>query len=215
MKKTSNKKTRHSFVYFNLIVALIFTLSSCSVFLLKISGDLRNPKLEDDTSIKKYCETWKDPYDALWMPDNKDNFSQIIKKFNGIPQMLIFNRNNALLKTAYGEDCHYMAETFFTDSLALDDRKQTDSSFHFLKNKCRIVDKKSEPDHYDYTVVYIWGKFAPKLSREMFESLAEIKKSGKFKIMYISLNKDWQKDQHTTAPRLNNKTLETNKEPEQ
>jgi hypothetical protein len=175
------------------------------MMVLKFSGNIKNPKLEDSESIKKYARTFNDPYDFLWFPDTKTHFEDIINRYPGIPEVLIYDKNYSVLKNAHGEQCQKMLIAFFSDSLKYHYNKVMDSSYFFLRDKSRVIDSAAVSKTYDYTIIYSWVKWTPKLTKDIFKRLAEIKKTNKYDICFISLNKDWQKTLYERAPHFTNK----------
>lgn len=186
----------------------LFTLNSCTMMLLKISGNIKNPKLEDSKTIKKYCKKMKDPFDILWMADSKENFDRILVKYPGAPEVLIYDKNFEVLQNAHGEECQKMLMNFFIDSTVYNYKKVYDSSYTFIKEKISVVEQYEVKKDYDYVIVYSWFKWTPKLNKRLFKKLTAIKKTND-NICLISLNKDWQKGQYTEAPHIGNKV--TNK----
>lgn len=179
--------------------------NSCTMMALKLSGNLKNPKLQDAESIKKYADKFNDPYDYLWMPDSKLHFDQILKRYPGMPEVLIYDKNYSVLKNAHGEACQKLLISFFIDSLKHEYKKINDSSYAFLQEKTKEVAKNKPPQDYDYIIVYGWVKFTPKITKDVFERLSAIKKTGQYKICFVSLNKDWQKELDRKAPKLSGK----------
>jgi hypothetical protein len=188
-----------------LLLTTVVLFSSCGLFLAKLTGNIKNPKLENGKTIKLYSEKYKDPYDLLWMADSKLHFEEIIQRFTSIPEVLIYDRNFAVLQNAHGEECKKLLISFFTDSLAHEYIKINDSSFKFIKARTKVVDYKATSANYDYTIIYLWTKWTPKFSKDIFERLAKIKNNGKYNICFISLNKDWQEGMYEEAPKINNK----------
>jgi len=190
--------------YLQFLLLLVFA-QSCSKMLLRISGHIKKPHLEDSKSIKKYCKKAQDPYDIIWMASTKDYFDKIIYKHPGSPDVLIYDKHFNVLQNARGEECHKMLINFFNDSTEYQYKILVDSSYTFLKQKTLVVDSKSIFEDYDYIVVYSWFKWTPRLTKDLFERLSDIKKTNKFKILFISLNKDWQKGQYIRPPKISNK----------
>ncbi|MES2679927.1 MAG: hypothetical protein V4635_08590 [Bacteroidota bacterium] len=189
-----------------IILALVSQgLIACAMMALKLSGNIKNPKLEDSQSIIRYSKKMYDPYDYLWLPDTKIHFDEMLTRYPGIPEVLIYDKNFTVLKNAHGEHCQKMLIAFFSDSLKYQYNKVMDSSYFFLKNKSRVIASTSVSTNYDYTIIYSWVKWTPKLTKDIFERLAAIKKSNKYKVCFISLNKDWQKGMYDQAPHFNNK----------
>ena len=191
-----------------LVFILLFSLanSSCTMLLLKLTGNIKNPQLEDNESIKKYCQKNKDPYDLLWVANDKENFEELITRYPGIPTVLIYDRNYLLLENANGEACQKMLISFFSDSLKYKYKKSNDSSYTYIKSKTRVVDSSlSLLNSYDYIVIYVWAEFTPKIAKDLFTRLDRVKRTDKRNICFISLNKDWPRGMYSKAPRLNGK----------
>ena len=175
------------------------------MIMLKLSGNIRNPKLEDVNSVKKYSQQMNDPYDFLWLPDTKVHLEEIINRYPGVPEVLIYDKNYSVLRNAHGESCQKMLIEFFNDSLVYQYVKTNDSSYIFLKKKTQVVDSGNAPKNYDYTIIYSWVKWTPKLSKDIFKRLDAVKKTNKYKICFISLNKDWEKGMYEEVPRFTGK----------
>jgi hypothetical protein len=186
-------------------VLISIVLPSCGIMYLKLAGEIKNPKLEDAESIKKYCESKNDPYNLLWMPDSRIHFEEISKKFPGLPEVFIYDKNYTVLKNAHGESCNKLLIDFFNDSLKNEYKKINDSSYTYLKQRCRIVDSKNTPQSFDYTVIYCWAKFTPRITKDLFNRFNTIKQSKKYNILFISLNKDWQKGTFDKVPPISAK----------
>jgi hypothetical protein len=84
-------------------------------------------------------------------------------------------------------------------------KKINDSSYTYLNQRCRIVDSKNTPQSFDYTVIYCWAKFTPRITKDLFNRFNTIKQSKKYNILFISLNKDWQKGTFDTVPPISAK----------
>jgi hypothetical protein len=176
------------------------------MLLLKFTGNIKNPKLEGHESIRRYCNEKKDPYDILWVANDKVDFEAIVNRYPGIPTVLIYDRNYSLLENANGEACQKMLISFFGDSLKYKYKKSYDSSYTFIQSKIKSIDfSKSLLDSYDYIVIYAWAKFTPKITEDLFSRLNSVKNTDKRDICFISLNKDWQEGMYARAPRLNGK----------
>jgi len=210
MKNSFLFKAKSKGVLFTTTILFTFFLSSCTFFFMKVTGNIRNPKLENSTSIIKCCKKWKDPYDLLWVPNSKKNFNEIVRKYDEVPMILIFDKNFSLLNNVEGKDCTWKLISYFNDSLIPKYKNNVDSSYFFVQRKCKEIDKKMLSMDNDYTIVYIWAKYGPKLSKSLFASLTEVKQKYKSRVRLISLNKDWQKDLHEEAPRLGKKNVEKN-----
>ena len=210
MKNSFLLKNGFKAALLNSLFLSIFFLPSCTIFFMKITGNLKNPELEDSLSIINCGMKWKDPYDILWVPDSKTHFAQVVNKFESIPEVLIFDRNYNLLKNGNGNECRWMLISYFTDSLKHEYKMSMDSSYSFIESKCKVINQKKALTEYDYTIVYVWAKYCPKLSKSLFASLTEVKQKYKSRVRLISLNKDWQKDLHEQAPRLGKKNVEKN-----
>jgi len=175
------------------------------MWILKATGNIKNPKLENSETIKKYCAENNDPYDVLWLPSNKENFESILNRYPGIPTVLIYDRKNTLLENANGEECQKMLISFFSDSLKYKYKVVNDSSLSYLRSRIKPIDTGNLFENYDYVVVYSWVKYVPKITEDLFQRLSAVKATDKRKICFISLNKDWQQGMYDKAPKLNGK----------
>lgn len=190
-----------------LIVLVSVCLSSCMMVVLKMSGNIKNPKLETNEKIKKYSEKEGDPFDILWVANSTRSFEELITRYPGMPTVLIYDKSMNVLENSRGEECQKMLINFFNDSLKFKYIKVQDSSYSFLKQRVKAIENKSHVEKSDYIVVYLWVKWTPKITKDIFERLKKIKEKKNYDICFISLNKDWHQDLHEKAPYLKNKIV--------
>ena len=130
MRLTPFFKTNRIKIACNAVV-LVFSiiLTSCTMMLLKATGNIKNPKLETGESIRAYCLKNNDPYDILWMPDTNEHLEKILNRYPGVPSVLIYDKEYNVLQNAHGEKCQKMLIEFFSDSLKHHYIKVNDSSY--------------------------------------------------------------------------------------
>lgn len=177
-------------------------VESCSLLLARAGGYVKNPKLQKHQTIKRFCAKHNDPYDKLIIPKSKLDFAKILNRYPGFPTVLIYDKNFNVLENAQGEACHKRLISFFNDSLMFKYKKVYDTSYSFISEKVLVIDSTNTEKKYDYIIIYSWAIWTPRLSKDLFKRLGEIKKENKFRICFVSLNKDWQKEQYKKAPRL-------------
>jgi len=185
-----------------LFLAFFMFVESCTMPLARVGGYVKNPRLQQHQTIKRFSAKHNDPYDKLVVPKSKQDFAKILNRYPGFPTVLIYDKNFNVLENAQGEACHKRLINFFSDSLMFKYKKVYDTSYSFINEKVLVVDSTQNEEKYDYTIIYSWAIWTPRLSKDLFKRLDEIKKENKFKICFVSLNKDWQKGQYKKAPRL-------------
>ena len=186
-----------------LVLPICFScIWSCSMFLLKAGGYLRNPKLEDRNSIKEYSKKKGDPYDLLWVSGSTQGFDTLLVRYPRLPSVAIFDRDMSMVENAQGEACHKMIMDFLKDTMSNAHIKTKTDSWQIFEKYCTQADIKSETQGYTHTIVYSWAIYTPRLTKRIFERMRELRDSTQLNLRFISLNRDYQKGLHQEVPKL-------------
>ena len=191
------------------LVLLIIILSfvSCKLLLLK-TYKIKDPKLEDFTSIKTFLKTKKIDTSTVYVFKNLSCFKKASKqKLLSVPNAIFFNKAGNLVdykkKTT---DCNAKIDSFLNDlssfsQLPSDESRKITDLFDLIEDQVKSVPL----DNADINVFLTWSVFAGKLNDEKaFEWANLIQKAKKngFKINYYLLNCDFQKSWNLTEKEI-------------
>ncbi|KAF0204039.1 MAG: hypothetical protein FD170_728 [Bacteroidetes bacterium] len=180
------------------IVSLLLAMQSCSPMtkmILKISGEYKNPQIEDSLSVLTYCKEKQVNYDQLWMIKSKENYKVLAKDGGlGVPDVLIFNNKKNPVTNEIQTECSWALAGIVYDTNAIIIETGDSTLFYKIMDNFVLVDDRTLIDSPDFYIIGKWAKFLPKLSHSLFETINEQKASSNIKVKHILLNVDYQKD---------------------
>lgn len=183
-----------------LTLILLIGLTSCkptSMFFGKITGVYIEPIKESNESITAYCMEKQVNYDRLFVIKSEQDFIQFTKKYNHIPAVFIFDKNMNLVTTAVETDCPW-AMINLLDHKVLESKTVHDTLMqNEILSHFSLINYKVNNTDSDYTMLCVWAKFAPKMTKSLFEAINKQKDEKKINVCHILLNVDLQKSWYT------------------
>lgn len=192
-----HRSLKTNYTYFAVLAIVIITLGSCKMA-ANILGYYKKPKYETKTSIVAYAQKHNAKYDLLYITNSISAFNTIGQKYGGIPATLIFDKQGRLLSVNQGSDCPWKTLDAIKSLVDSNNnahivvQKQTLDS---VLNYTQLIagnDNILSQNNYDYTIAYIWAKYSPKLTRQLFNSIDQITTNTKRSIKLISIDNDLQ-----------------------
>lgn len=185
------------------LLIIILAFVSCKSTLLK-TYEIKDPKLEDFTSIKTFLNIKKIDTSTVYIFRNLSCFKRASKqKLLSVPNAIFFNKAGNLVdykkKTT---DCNAKIDGFLSDlssfsQLSFDESRKMTDLFGLIEN----LNKSLPLENADINVFITWAVFAGRLNDEKaFEwiSLIDKAKQKGLKVNCYLINCDFQKSWNLT-----------------
>ena len=184
------------YTFLAILAIMIIVLASCKMAASAL-GYYKKPRYETKTSIIAYAQKHNAKYDLLYITKSIYSFNTIGQKYGGIPATLIFDKRGRLLSVNQGSDCPWKTLD------AIKSLVDSNNNAHIIVQKQTLDsvltytqliagNENTLPSNYDYTIVYIWAKYSPKLTRQLFSSINQITTNTKRNIRLLSIDNDLQ-----------------------
>ena len=181
-----------------LLIIIILSFVSCKSILLK-TYEIKDPKLEDFTSIKTFLNIKKIDTSNVYVFKNLSCFERASKqKLLSIPNAFFFNKANNLVNYKKNStDCNAKIDDFLSDlssfsQLPFDESRKMTDLLDLIEN----LNKSLPLDNSDINVFITWTIYAGKLNDEKAFAWVNLIEKGKrkgLKVNYYLLNCDFQK----------------------
>lgn len=179
------------------VVLLLMIVCGCHSA-MKTAYGIKKPRLETETSIKKYLVKEKvDTTGVLVFRDLPSFFKASQMNLMNVPEALFFNRNGNLVRyKKETETCNAKVDDFITD-LSQFSNMQEDKSITISQFSGLLKGNASQQENADINVFITWTVYAGRLNKtKAFEwiRLLETAKSKGINVNYHLLNCDFQKN---------------------